>query len=282
MNVSLGVDANGLLQISWDASTDPESGLSSYGIYRDGISIGTSTTTSIADASASFDTPHSYTVSATNGDGIESDQSMPVSTQVTSFQNGAFPTGSYAGMSDTELREADPATNQGADTSLEIDGDDGGFDLWALLKWELSTIPVNATLLGASITLNVTNSTNGSYEAYEVKRDWEESQATWEQYRNGQSWQLGGGQGGDDRGSVALGTMNFSSTGLRTFNLNGDGLQLLQDWLLGAKPNHGFIIGNTATTNGLDFDSREVASPSNRPQTKRFLHCWHRQRTTVD
>ena len=213
-----------------------------------------------------FTAPHTYEVSAENGDGLEGLRSAPLTTLVTGFQDGMLPSGAYAGTADTELREANPTSNQGDDTNLEIDGEDAGVDLWVLLKWQLTSIPANTTILGASLTLNVTNSSNGPYSVYEMKRDWVESEATWQRYRNGQSWQTSGGQGSSDRGTIPAGTMNFSSTGQQTINLNAEGLALLQDWITGAKPNYGFVLGNTSNTNGLDFNSREVASAGNRPK----------------
>jgi hypothetical protein len=252
--------------LNWNAAVDPQSGVSLYHIYRDGVDIGTAATTNFTDGSVNFTAPHTYEVSAENGDGLEGPLSAPLTTQVTGFQDGMLPNGAYMGTADTELREANPTSNQGDDTNLEIDGEDGGVDLWVLLKWQLTSVPVNATILGASLTLNVTNPSSGPYSVYEMKQDWVESEATWQQYRNGQSWQTSGGQGSSDRGTTPVGTMNFSSTGQQTINLNAAGLALLQDWLTGAKANYGFILGDTSNTNGLDFNSHEVAIAGDRPK----------------
>jgi hypothetical protein len=185
-----------------------------------------------------------------------------------SFQNSVSPSPAYNGNSDTLLRQANPTSTAGASAArLEIDGDDpsgSSQDLWALVKWDVSDLPAGSTVLGASITFNAVDP-GGPYSAYQVRRDWSEGEASWRQWRNGKSWQADGGHGANDRGSTPLGTFNFG-TGLLSFSLNADGIALVQDWVDGVQPNYGFMLGDSASTNGLDLDSSETASPGNRPK----------------
>ncbi len=78
---SVGAVAAGQTQInlSWNASTDTESSVSNYNIYRNGSKIGQSTSTSFADTGLNEDTTYTYEVSALNGAGLESARSNPVS-----------------------------------------------------------------------------------------------------------------------------------------------------------------------------------------------------------
>ncbi len=264
--LSATVTPGGQFQITWQASVDFQSGIDSYRIFRDGQEIGTSTGTSFIDAGVTFSDPHAYEVSAINGDGLEGARSAAMLTEVTSFQNGAEPNGGYSGMSDTVLRENQPDQTSGDVDPLEIDGEDSGGDLWGLFKWDLSGIPTDATILGASITMNVTNQSSGTYVLYQVKRDWSEAGASWNEFAPGQAWEVAGAQGVNDRGTTPLGNVSFGGTGVRTANLNAAGMALLQEWLDGTTPNYGFILGDTTPTDGLDVSSGETGSPTSRPK----------------
>lgn len=73
---------------------------------------------------------------------LQQDLGAPVTV---SFQNGVLPTSSYAGNTDSSIKQATATTNYGTAISLEADGDDGsGVDKSALLRWTLSGIPVGS------------------------------------------------------------------------------------------------------------------------------------------
>jgi fibronectin type 3 domain-containing protein len=67
------------INLNWQASSDPESGISNYNIYRDGANVGQSTTTSFSDTGLNVGTTYTYEVSAVNGAGLESVKSTPIS-----------------------------------------------------------------------------------------------------------------------------------------------------------------------------------------------------------
>lgn len=60
------------IALNWNASSDPESGISRYKIYRDGVYAGQSTTLSWVDTGLAEATSYGYRVSAVNGAGLES------------------------------------------------------------------------------------------------------------------------------------------------------------------------------------------------------------------
>jgi hypothetical protein len=187
-----------------------------------------------------------------------------------SFQDGASPTASYAGTRDAYLAEEAPATSFGGAASCLVDGDSvSGKDQYALLRWSFGSadIPADATVTSVSITLNVTNKTGGSgYAIYELKKDWIEAEATWSACAAGTSWELAGAQGASDRGAVSLGTLLPTATGAYTVNLNSAGVALVQSWVTSPLTNHGIIIANSTNADGMDFTSREGATPSLRPR----------------
>ncbi|MDH7487519.1 MAG: DNRLRE domain-containing protein [Anaerolineae bacterium] len=100
-----------------------------------------------------------------------------------------------------------------ADTSIAVNGPDtnyGGLPLIyiggqrdALLRWDLSPIPPTATVIRARLEFYVqwmSGSKDLTITAYPLLRDWQERQATWNEYASGQSWQVPGAQGANDRG----------------------------------------------------------------------------------
>jgi hypothetical protein len=134
------------------------------------------------------------------------------------------------------------------------------------LKWDVTAIPAGSTVTAASLTVHVTNVSPGTYELYEMKRNWVENQASWTLYATGASWQTAGAAGTSDRGTTVLGAMTASATGLRTFTLNAAGVAEVQSWVNGASSNFGLVIQDYAVTDGLDFSSSEVAALANRPR----------------
>jgi hypothetical protein len=135
-----------------------------------------------------------------------------------------------------------------------------------LLRWQINPtdVPAGSVVVGASIALDVTNESGGPYEISRVLRDWDESQATWNEFRTGQPWATAGAAGAADRGAV-LATIGSAPVGRQTIALNAAGVDLVRQWLSGAASNFGVIIANASTTNGMDVSSREVAAAANRP-----------------
>ncbi|MDH3455888.1 MAG: fibronectin type III domain-containing protein [Gemmatimonadota bacterium] len=76
-NVAASALSSAEIQVSWDPSSDPESGVSSYKIYRDGVFVGQSLTTPFIDSELTASTTYIYEVSAVNGAGLESAKGGP-------------------------------------------------------------------------------------------------------------------------------------------------------------------------------------------------------------
>ena len=67
------------IDLNWSPSTDDESGVALYRVFRDGFEIGTSTAPSYQDTGLTASTTYEYRVSAVNGEGLESELSDPAS-----------------------------------------------------------------------------------------------------------------------------------------------------------------------------------------------------------
>jgi chitodextrinase len=85
------------IQVTWTASTD-NVGVTGYRVFRDGLEIDTSTTTSYTDTGLDFETTYSYTVSAYDAAGNESLQSAPAAVVTTSSAGGAGQKGVVGGI----------------------------------------------------------------------------------------------------------------------------------------------------------------------------------------
>lgn len=267
-NLRAALVAADRVRLAWDRSSDPQTGVAYYNVYRNGVLVASTSLPVMTDLGASAGASLSYQVAAVNRDGLEGSRSAAavLGPQTLRYQDGVGPAANYAGTRDTELRAGQPTQTNGADTNLEIDGDDGGFDLSVLVRWQINAgdIPAGSQIVGASITFDVTNATGGPYEISRVLRDWDESQATWNQFRTGQAWATAGASGAADRGAV-LATVGNSPVGRQTYAFNAAGVDLVRQWLSGTAANYGVIVANTSTTDGLDVSSREVPTAANRP-----------------
>jgi hypothetical protein len=192
--------------------------------------------------------------------------SLPDTAIVATFQDG------YAGFSgamDTYISSGSPSTSFGTDPTLRTDGSP---DNAALLQWDLGTIPAGAEILGASIAISVSNATASTYELFELKKEWNEVSTTWNESTSGASWQAAGAKGFDDRGSTPLGDASSLYTGVLSIPLNSSGIAVIQSWVDGSSPNHGFLLENYDNAyDELSFDSRETAESGRHPR----LMVWY-------
>jgi fibronectin type 3 domain-containing protein len=67
------------IDLTWTAAVDPETGVDSYNVYRDGSLAGSTAATSFSDTGLDPSTLYSYEVSAVNGEGLEGPKSDPAS-----------------------------------------------------------------------------------------------------------------------------------------------------------------------------------------------------------
>lgn len=185
------------------------------------------------------------------------------------FQDGLAPDPGYAGTRDAYLSQAAPDTAHGLATDLLVDGDDpagSGNDLNILLAWDLGAIPAGAIVEAASIRMEVTNLSTGSYTCYALMASWVEAQTTWNRASTAAPWGAAGAASAADRESTPLCTVNAAATGALTVPLNAAGLARVQSWIDAPAGNHGLVIASSATTDGADFHASESATAVARPR----------------
>lgn len=179
------------------------------------------------------------------------------------FQDGLFPSVSYAGTQDTKLNSGSKSKNYGTAQTINIDGSP---DVAGLFKWDISSIPTGSVIVSAAIELNVTNTSKDTYNAYVLQRAWDELSATWHQYASGQNWATAGGSGAGDHGTAALGTFAASNKGNSRITLNSAGIAAVQAWVNNPAANYGIILQDYTNSSGADVSTREASTASQRPK----------------
>ena len=136
----------------------------------------------------------------------------------------------------------------------------------ALLRFDLSSISAGSYVHQAVLNLYVSHRTNAGYltaSVYVMRRAWNESQATWQLARSGESWGGAGCNGSADR----------ETTPVATFTLDAEecwyGLDLtplVQRWVNNPGANYGLIIkGSGGVSVEYDLGARESGNVFRRP-----------------
>lgn len=143
--------------------------------------------------------------------------------------------------------------------------------LRGLIQFDLSSIPAGSAIISATLSLwlNVENSSNSrTMRLFRSKRDWVESQATWNQYSTGNNWQTAGGFGANDAEQTDVGSRSFSaseSNGEKQFTLTPGGIQGMITG--GGFTNRGWLIKvDTENADQYRFRSSDYTTASERPK----------------
>jgi hypothetical protein len=111
-------------------------------------------------------------------------------------------TDDFQAIIDSYINSNNPTTPYGSDVDLKLASDIGEIDQ-TLFDPNITTIPIGATINTAKLYFYIhtnTYTTARDLTTYPLKRDWVESQATWNIYSTGNSWQDPGALGVNDRG----------------------------------------------------------------------------------
>ena len=149
------------ITLTWTASTDSQSNVDHYVVYRNGLAIGTSTTTSYSDTNVQVATSYSYQVSAVNRDGFESGQSAAVTLGVPGIVSYDWPDNQHIEIYFSE--PLNPAT-AGVLSNYVFTG--GTFTSVALsrdnTKVTLTTSAAMTTGTGYTVTMNNLTTASGN------------------------------------------------------------------------------------------------------------------------
>jgi hypothetical protein len=112
------------------------------------------------------------------------------------------------------------------------------------------------------VTLAVDDPSAQTFEAYELKRPWDEATATWDVYASGEPWEAAGARGPLDRDATVVGKVTPWATGKRAFSLSPS---VVQGWVDQPTSNQGVIIADAENTDGFGFYSGEASDSRQRP-----------------
>jgi hypothetical protein len=191
----------------------------------------------------------------------------PAATFPTAFQDGVHPDPGYGGTRDAYFSKAAPNRNDGRNDYLAASGErsDRGPRAF-VVAWDLSAIPPGTRLASAALHFQLRNGTHKSYEIYELRRAWTETEVTWQVSTAGTPWELPGARGARDRGTQSLGTLMGESGSGATVNLNSAGVAVVQSWIRDPSSNQGFLIMAPEAVDAIMVESRETPERQHRPK----------------
>ncbi len=167
--------------------------------------------------------------------------------------------------SDVELSNAQPNQNFGVRPMIEIGASGTGIESVGLLEWDASAVPAGAQLVSGELEVVVAEGAAGRVEAFGLLREWQEAAATWMQPADGEAWDSEGAAGAADRSGASSGVGAIDGAGRAKVRLNSNGLALVQSWVDGNAPNHGFVIAVTGA-GSAEFVSSEGSAEAERPR----------------
>ena len=164
-------------------------------------------------------------------------------------------------------------SNFGTVTEMGIgeDNNTNGRVARSLIKFDLSSIPANATITSATLSLwtNADLSNNDrTIRVHRLKVPFHETQVTWTRSATGINWQTTGASGANDRENIDIGSITI---------LNNDGLNIekqivltsdkIQEFVNGTFVNRGFIIvADTEQNDRFNYKSSDSNDSGQRPK----------------
>ncbi|MFD9097136.1 DNRLRE domain-containing protein [Streptomyces collinus] len=193
-----------------------------------------------------------------------------------------------SGVTDTTLSSTSPTTNLDTvsrDTVgqkwLEVGNNDPTYGKTrAALKFDTSAIPTTATVLESRLFMwgaETTTGTDGAvYELHGLNKDFNETQATWNNAATGTAWTTAGG---DYSGTVSDTVGTVSDVGRHWW----DATSLTQGWTKTPSTNHGALVKlKDETTTGPQERTVFLASEAADPQIGPLLRVIYVDSTTDD
>ena len=169
-NLLTDISVPGRVGLTWTGSTD-DAAIRDYAVFRDGLYVGTSTTTAFSDPSVTSGLTYTYTVSAYDTAGNPSPPSdpatatLPIATILT-----------FVPEADATIREISPTTNYGTAVALEVDSSSVKH---FLIRFTVTGVGTR-TVTNAKLRLScVDNSPKGGDFTLAASNDWIENTVTW-------------------------------------------------------------------------------------------------------
>jgi len=174
---------------------------------------------------------------------------------------------------DTFLLSSSSTSNHGTLTYMGVGEDSNATNSMgrSLIKFDLSSIPANATITSATLSvwtdLDFSSNTR-TIRVHRLNVPFHETQATWNLSATGASWQVAGASGANDRESVDIGSVQILSN--EPLNIEKQvslSASKIQELINGTFTNNGFIIvADTELNDGFTYKTSEHSTSSQRPK----------------
>ena len=153
-----------------------------------------------------------------------------------------------------------PTNNYATNLSIRV-GDDNNTSrkMRSLIQFDFSSIPSDAVISSAVLNLyrwDNAASLARTLRVFRAKRDWNESESTWNVYSTGNSWQTAGFAGANDREQSDIGNVSIDSTTLGWFAIQLNTSKVQEMLTGGVFTNNGFALINDTEV----FDSSKFYS----------------------
>ncbi|HEY8210925.1 MAG TPA: DNRLRE domain-containing protein [Myxococcaceae bacterium] len=187
----------------------------------------------------------------------------------TLFRDGQSPTPAYAGTRDATIHDGaetpwQPGVNyDGLDDFLGGAPDNAS----TLLRFDFSAVPPSTIIQSATLQVHLGADAPGqSFPIYQCLQPWTATGADWDRYDGVTTWAGAGASGAGDLAGQALGTLPTGSGGTVQVSLSDAGVALVQEWIAGTTPNHGFALQNYAAIGTVEMDRFNSGSFVDWPQ----------------
>jgi hypothetical protein len=129
----------------------------------------------------------------------------------------------------------------------------------------LSSLPTSTTVTQACLGISISNGSAFDFPGYELLRDWNENQVTWNAATSSANWASPGASAHSDHAGAQV-TIPHGTTGWIWLAVP---TSLAQKWISTPANNRGLLFMNSAATDGVLIASQQAAS--SRP-TLRIVH----------
>jgi hypothetical protein len=167
---------------------------------------------------------------------------------------------------DAYIRSSEQGLNWGASPLLRVDASP---NYRTLLYWDLGSIPAEATITNATMTLfvnSVMSTASNTIRAFRVTQDWTEGTGNGQDTDNGATWLTYNGTASWAKAGGDYNTTNWASQTVTTankfhaWNITG----LVAHWIINGN-NKGLLLNATGSST-KDFSSSDSVNSSRRPR----------------
>jgi hypothetical protein len=174
---------------------------------------------------------------------------------------------------DAYILNTSATSNYGNATDMGVGENNDTANKYAhgLIKFDLSSLPANATIVSATLSLWTSgdlSNTNRTIQVYRLKNPFVEGQVTWNRSATGVNWQVAGASGAKDKETNAIGSvLILANESLNTEKQIGLDPAKIQELVNGTFTNNGFIlIADTELDDRFNYKTSDTSNTVQRPK----------------